>query len=623
MNKTIYFSASAAILPRLGEQLIKDHQTAFFELIKNSYDADATNVHIKFHNVEKSGGEIIIKDNGEGMTSKDIETKWARAAGESKIREPYTPKFNRKRLGAKGIGRFSISKLGSYIKIITKPDNSSNQYVFKIDFNDFTDDKNFDNMPIEIKEGKSRQGFSKGTILEIKKLRTEWTAKKIKRSKNQLSHLIDPENKNQDFKIFIESNDYPELSGMIKNPLTGQESHLIQFEIDENGNYIFESKIGKNKKTQKNILPPLICGPIKGKIRYYKDGIKTRDRKIDDVTDESYIGIKIYRDNCRVRPYGEKSDDWLEIRNKRSIGGGKYYIKSNLIAGSIYISSKSNPKLIDATNRETGIIESIEFIEFKEFVQEQIEKINKILKQETKSNSSKQKRYIVQKILDIAISCLNEEESDIYNNHVATIDRSKKGNYHESNKNKSYKVTDLKSPTKEEWVCIDCKEVWRVLKGKIPKFCLDKAINRKGELRNVYGCGSKNIKKSIHNPKQKEMDLSSIISGEYALISGRQLKIRVDYDMGVHGNEYYMEERAIVINGNHLSFYVSTLLDGKSDKKYEIGDDVLVPALTIHITKCVCLAWAEFHYNNDKDWTEYKTRYENLQEKMFKKIRII
>ncbi len=51
----------------------------------------------------------------------DIKTKWARTAGENKVRKPFTPKFNRGQLGAKGIGRFSISKLGSFVKVITKP----------------------------------------------------------------------------------------------------------------------------------------------------------------------------------------------------------------------------------------------------------------------------------------------------------------------------------------------------------------------------------------------------------------------------------------------------------------------------------------------------------------------
>ncbi|MCK4407962.1 MAG: ATP-binding protein [Bacteroidales bacterium] len=48
------------MLKRFGDELIKDHQTAFFELIKNSFDADATLVSVKFHNTKNIDGEIII-----------------------------------------------------------------------------------------------------------------------------------------------------------------------------------------------------------------------------------------------------------------------------------------------------------------------------------------------------------------------------------------------------------------------------------------------------------------------------------------------------------------------------------------------------------------------------------
>ena len=49
----------------LGEQLITDEVAAVSELIKNSYDADATRVRVKlFHVSDPTGGSIEIKDNG-------------------------------------------------------------------------------------------------------------------------------------------------------------------------------------------------------------------------------------------------------------------------------------------------------------------------------------------------------------------------------------------------------------------------------------------------------------------------------------------------------------------------------------------------------------------------------
>lgn len=58
-----------------------------------------------------------------------------------------------------------------------------------------------------------------------------------------------------------------------------------------------------------------------------------------------------------------------------------------------------------------------------------------------------------------------------------------------------------------------------------------------------------------------------------------------------------------------------------SDKKYEIGDDVFVPALTTHIAKCACLAWAELHYLETKKWEEFKQRYDSLLSSICESVR--
>ena len=41
-DRQIRFTVSAALPNRLGSEFIRDFHSAFFELIKNAYDADAT-----------------------------------------------------------------------------------------------------------------------------------------------------------------------------------------------------------------------------------------------------------------------------------------------------------------------------------------------------------------------------------------------------------------------------------------------------------------------------------------------------------------------------------------------------------------------------------------------------
>lgn len=80
--------------------------------------------------VEKAASEI--QDNGSGMSEQDIREKWCRLASENKIAAPYTDRFRRRRLGAKGIGRFSAAKLGNRLKLTTRQVGSPQQVTLSL-----------------------------------------------------------------------------------------------------------------------------------------------------------------------------------------------------------------------------------------------------------------------------------------------------------------------------------------------------------------------------------------------------------------------------------------------------------------------------------------------------------
>ena len=612
-KRVIKRTVSASMFHRLGDELIKDPQTAFCELVKNAFDADATEVRISFRKARKKDGTISIQDNGTGMTKQDVEIKWGRAGGENKARERYSPQFKRPRLGAKGIGRFSLSKLGSSVKVITRSPGNPLQLVFSENYANFTDDKDFNEMDIYYKEGSPRRGFNCGTILEISELREtdRWGKQAIKKVQNILRHLIAAERKDQNFRILFDCSDYPDISGLLTNPIAGQESHRIDFRIDRHGAYVCETRVnGKiiSKKKEQREAP--LCGPVEGVFKYYQQGLKREDRTLASGSEESHMGIKVYRDNCRVLPYGGESDDWLQIKEKKARAGGKYYVTPRHVAGSIYISANDNPDLKDATNREAGIIGNSTFETFQAFVQSHVAVLNTLLEQETRSESQKQKRQIVEKILDTAVKCLNRQESEAYGDYVERLDRSKKGKSGETSENHESVVIDLKPRSKEEWNCNDCEVHWRVLKATTPSACMEFAVSRSGDLRDVEGCGSRKIGRSKHAEPERASPLTSIVSGEYALITGKRLKVRVDEDMGENADEFFFDAREIVVNGNHPAYNLAAKLDRV--EKYEIG--VFVPALTVHITKCVCFAWAELHFKETNNWDDFKDRYDELRD---------
>lgn len=73
---------------------------------------------------------------------------------------------------------------------------------------------------------------------------------------------------------------------------------------------------------------------------------------------ERFGGIKIYRDSFRVRPYGDPKNDWLGLgfRAAKSPAGagqriGDWRVNNESLAGTITISRKDNPNLIDKSDR--------------------------------------------------------------------------------------------------------------------------------------------------------------------------------------------------------------------------------------------------------------------------------
>ncbi len=60
----------------IGRDLIQDPYAAVVELVKNAYDADATEVTISFENKRSECIEIVVKDNGHGMSREVVTSKW-------------------------------------------------------------------------------------------------------------------------------------------------------------------------------------------------------------------------------------------------------------------------------------------------------------------------------------------------------------------------------------------------------------------------------------------------------------------------------------------------------------------------------------------------------------------
>lgn len=128
------FKISPRILAHLGEDLIRSESIALFELIKNSYDACATNCIIEFIFIGDELEIISIEDDGFGMDKSIIENVWLVVGTDSKQKNLVKNVCGRIPLGEKGIGRLGIHKLGNDISVVSKMKNEEEVTVL-IDWN--------------------------------------------------------------------------------------------------------------------------------------------------------------------------------------------------------------------------------------------------------------------------------------------------------------------------------------------------------------------------------------------------------------------------------------------------------------------------------------------------------
>lgn len=140
------FDVHPSVVFKLGEDLITDEIQALAELIKNSYDADATwvviriNTHGSPEDHPEDEGWIEIEDNGIGMDIPTIQRGWLTISNSPK-REMKKAGIQTKRgrtpLGDKGLGRLGAQRLGNRVTIDTTLAGTTDKHELTFDWRDF------------------------------------------------------------------------------------------------------------------------------------------------------------------------------------------------------------------------------------------------------------------------------------------------------------------------------------------------------------------------------------------------------------------------------------------------------------------------------------------------------
>lgn len=263
MADKLKFKVSSALKNIIGKDLITDDFVAIFELVKNSFDANAKNVDLLFNNLNDAleTGSIVIQDDGKGMDLEDIENKWLFVAYSAKKEgtDDYRDEIKSKRIqaGAKGIGRFSCDRLGRKLIIYSRRISSEKISKLTVDWDEFEKDmyQKFESVNVNfdlVSESDCPYSLSVGTVLEISKLRSEWGLEKLRTLKRSLEKLINPAQGNQadSFKIKLHASEYTSYDKVaIEN---GHEFDVINGEVK---NFLFEKLELKSTKIEVEIAP--------------------------------------------------------------------------------------------------------------------------------------------------------------------------------------------------------------------------------------------------------------------------------------------------------------------------------------------------------------------------------
>jgi len=356
-RQTLSFRPRARVIRTIGDRLIGGPESAVIELVKNSHDADAKWVRVKFlPPLDNSAGKITVEDDGHGMSLDDIRDKWIEPATTDKTDRKMSP-GGRKFLGSKGIGRFAAAKLGKWLELRTTASNESTEgplettVIENIDWDLFDEVKYLSDIEFDYETPEPE--CSAGTVLTISGLVDVWSRKKLEILYQEMRRMLSPlhVSGDSDFAIYLDLSECtPETCGFdgsaIVNgddPAKDDELHrvkpfplLTSCDYEVSGSFspdgTFDGTMaihrGDLKSEKIDLKVPLDakagdkhCGTVLVhffifdrdenaiKIGMKRAGMGTLTTKqarqiLDDIS-----GVAIYRDRFRIRPYGDEEND--------------------------------------------------------------------------------------------------------------------------------------------------------------------------------------------------------------------------------------------------------------------------------------------------------------------------
>ena len=391
------FRPRARVLQLLGDELIGSPRLAVFELVKNAYDADATEVAVRIDLGPDAEPAITVTDDGDGMSLDLIRSVWLVPGHDHRRRQREegrrSAKHHRLPLGEKGLGRFAVHKLGNRIEVVTRA-AGSRECVVEIDWNELIERPFLDEAPVTVRERPAElfAGGRTGTRIRIRELRgPEWTRGEVRRLANQITSICSPFEESGGFRATLEVPgnqdwvaDLPDFEEIL-----ARATWEFSFRLGDDGRFDFDYEFREvpglvldgrkvTKRGDRLKLPPAGrgrrgsdkvvanadttrgIGPVSGRYHVFDRDREVLRRLGDTRLMTGYLdehgGVRVYRDGIRVYNYGEQGDDWLGL-DLRRVNIPTRRISRNIVLGAVHLSVESSVGLVEKTNRE-GFVEN-------------------------------------------------------------------------------------------------------------------------------------------------------------------------------------------------------------------------------------------------------------------------
>ncbi len=393
--------------------MIGSARLAVFELVKNAYDADATDVSVSLNRILEKDANIVVTDNGEGMSPNTIRNIWLvpghnhRGVARRKLQRTTGGRLP---LGEKGLGRFAVHKLGDRIELVTKASGQP-ECVVQIDWEQLSKAEFLSDAAVEVRTRPPEVFLDQetGTRITITRLRENWTRGEVRRLYRQITSIASPfKSRSDDFRVTLEVPTHPDWISTIPDlqRLLDRAPWRYTFEI-ENGifswDYEFRGVPGLRLETRQETqtserlevpggredgeddlfsrrrrVPVRVAdagffdgiGPIRGEFYAFDRSTEILARLGESQFIENFLdqngGVRVYRDGIRVYNYGEPGDDWLGL-DLRRVNSPVQSLSRNLVVGAIDLELEFSGGLVEKTNRE-GFVESLQYSRLQQAV---------------------------------------------------------------------------------------------------------------------------------------------------------------------------------------------------------------------------------------------------------------